>query len=59
MIFLKNRHSKRWLLDLVWGITLNEYKMNQNLAFAEKSMHLIVLSTDDGKMLGSSKQTRK
>lgn len=33
--------------------------MNQTLAFAEKSMHLIVLSTDVGKMLGSSIQTRK
>lgn len=55
MIFLKNRHSKRWLLDLAWGKILKEYKMNQTLAFAEKSMHLIVLSTDDG----SSKQTRK
>lgn len=59
MIILTNRHTKRCLLDLVWGITLKEYKMNQNLAFAEKSMHLIVLSTDDGKIHGSSKQIRK
>lgn len=36
-----------------------KYKMNQHLAFAQKSMRQPDLWTGDGKMLVSSKQIRK
>lgn len=51
--------TKRWLLDIVWGITLKEYKMNQHLASVQKSMLQPDLWTGDGKMLVISKQIRK